>query len=113
MPGVESVVLPDSAMVESMNRNIERLSIVLGAIALVLVIISFVLINNTVHLAIYARRFTIHTMQLVGATNGFIRRPFVNDNMISGLLAGLVSSCLLGLSLIAAPGQGSGRLLRA
>ena len=110
MPGVESVVLPDSAMVESMNRNIERLSIVLGAIALVLVIISFVLINNTVHLAIYARRFTIHTMQLVGATNGFIRRPFVNDNMISGLLAGLVSSCLLGLSLIAAPGAGFGEI---
>ena len=53
-----------------MNRNIERFSIVLGVIALVMVIISFVLINNTVHLAIYARRFTIHTMQLVAPRAG-------------------------------------------
>ncbi len=102
--GLEGV--PDSAMVESMNRNIERFSIVLGVIALVMVIISFVLINNTVHLAIYARRFTIHTMQLVGATSGFIRSPFVKSNMLSGLLAGLVASAIMAVALVAAPGAG-------
>ncbi len=104
--GVAGVALPYSAMVESMNRNIERFSIVLGVIALVMVIISFVLINNTVHLAIYARRFTIHTMQLVGATSGFIRSPFVKSNMLSGLLAGLVASAIMAVALVAAPGAG-------
>jgi cell division transport system permease protein len=105
-PGVEAVALPDSAMVESMNRNIERFAVILGVIALVMIIISFVLINNTVHLAIYARRFTIHTMQLVGATNGFIRRPFVLNNMASGLIAGLVASAIIALALAAAPQAG-------
>ena len=105
-PGVEDIALPDAAMVDSMNRNIERFSIVLGAIALVMIIISFVLINNTVHLAIYARRFTIHTMQLVGATNGFIRKPFVLDNMLSGLIAGLVAAAILAVALTAAPSAG-------
>lgn len=106
MPGVADIALPDAAMVDSMNRNIERFSLILGAIAVVMLVISFVLINNTVHLAIYARRFTIHTMQLVGATNGFIRRPFVLDNMLSGLIAGLIAAAILAVALTAAPGAG-------
>lgn len=103
MPGVEEVAMPDSAMVESMNRNITTLSLVLGAIALVMLVISFVLINNTVHLAVYSRRFTIHTMQLVGATDGFIRRPFVLWNMLAGLLSGLLADALLAVGLVLAP----------
>ncbi len=106
LPGVEGIALPDSTLVEGMNRNIERFTMILGAIALVMIIISFVLINNTVHLAIYARRFTIHTMQLVGATNGFIRRPFVNNNMLSGFLAGCVAACLICAAISAAPQAG-------
>lgn len=106
LSGVADVVLPDAAMVDSMNRNIERFSLILGAIALVMIVISFVLINNTVHLAIYARRFTIHTMQLVGATNGFIRRPFVLNNMLSGFIAGLIASAIMAVALTAAPGAG-------
>lgn len=105
-PGVEDIAMPDSMMVESMNRNIENFAIMLGVIALVMVIISFVLINNTVHLAIYARRFTIHTMQLVGATNGFIRAPFVKSNMLAGLIAGLVASGIMAVALAAAPRAG-------
>lgn len=105
-PGVEGIALPDSNLVESMNRNIERFAMILGVIALVMIIISFVLINNTVHLAIYARRFTIHTMQLVGATNAFIRRPFVNNNMLSGFLAGCVAACLICGAITAAPQAG-------
>lgn len=106
MPGVESVALPDSTMVENMNRNIETFALVLGVIAVVMIIISFVLINNTVHLAVYARRFTIHTMQLVGATNGFIRRPFIINNMLSGLVSGLAASGIMAVALAAAPGGG-------
>lgn len=106
MSGVADIALPDAAMVDNMNRNIERFSIVLGAIALVMIIISFVLINNTVHLTIYSRRFTIHTMQLVGATNGFIRKPFVVNNMLSGFLAGLMASAVIAVALTAAPGAG-------
>jgi len=105
-PGVADVALPDSRMVENMNRNIERFCLILGSIALVMIIISFVLINNTVHLAIYARRFTIHTMQLVGATNGFIRRPFILNNMLSGLISGLIASGLIAVALAVAPQSG-------
>lgn len=108
IPGVEEVVLPDSEMVTNMNRNIEGVAIVLGVIAIAMIIISFVLINNTVHLAIYARRFTIHTMQLVGATNGFIRSPLVGSNMIAGLIAGLLSSAILAIGLVWAPRMGFG-----
>ena len=92
---VETVSMPDASMIEAMNSNIEGLSIVLGVIALALIVISFVLINNTVHLSIYSRRFTIHTMQLVGATDGFIRRPFILNNMFAGLLAGAIAVGLL------------------
>lgn len=106
LPGVAEVVMPDSEMVDAMNRNIQSLAIILGIVALVMVIISFVLINNTVHLSIYARRFTIHTMQLVGATDGFIKRPFIVNNMLAGLIAGLLASAILAIALGAAPHAG-------
>lgn len=104
--GVEGVALPDAAMVEGMNRNIEHFSLILGVIALVMIVISFVLINNTVHLAIYSRRFTIHTMQLVGATDGFILKPYILAGLMAGLVAGLLASALLALVLALAPGAG-------
>lgn len=106
IPGVDEVVMPDSEMVESMNQNIQSLAIILGIVALVMIIISFVLINNTVHLSIYARRFTIHTMQLVGATDSFIKRPFILNNLWSGLISGTLASGILAISLGAAPHAG-------
>ena len=106
LPGVEQVVLPDSQLVDSMNRNIQSLAIILGIVALVMIIISFVLINNTVHLTIYAKRFTIHTMQLVGATPAFIRRPFIINNMIAGLMAALIAAAIFAIALGAAPKAG-------
>lgn len=112
MPGVEAVASPQGENVEAMNDNISRLGLILGSIALVLLIISFVLINNTVHLTIYARRFTIHTMQLVGATNGFIRRPFVLRNLLAGVLSGIFASAFLVLALIFAPRAGFPELER-
>ena len=102
LDGVESVDAPDAAMVDAMNDNIGRLTVVLAVVAAVMLLISFVLINNTVHLSIYSRRFSIHTMQLVGATDGFIRRPVVVNNMLCGLIAGLLASTLIAVAFVAA-----------
>lgn len=105
---VESVALPEVDMVESMNHNIDALSIILGVVACVMLIISFVLINNMVRLTIYSRRFTIHTMQLVGATKGFISKPAILRNLYAGFIAGLITSGLMAISIVAAPaGLGS------
>lgn len=104
MPDVEGVAVPDKELVEDMNRNIETFAWTLGGVALVLVVISFVLINNTVHLTIYSRRFTIHTMQLVGAENSFIRRPLMLQNMLTGVISGLIASGILALALAGAAG---------
>ena len=106
IPGVAEVAVPDSEMVDAMNQNIQSLAIILGIVALVMIIISFILINNTVHLSIYARRFSIHTMQLVGATDSFIKKPFIVNNIISGLIAGVIASAILAISLAAAPHAG-------
>ncbi len=95
LPGVDDVVTPDPTTVRSMDNFFGHAFIVLGITALVMIIISFVLINNTVLLTIYSRRFTIHTMQLVGATNGFIRRPFITNNILSGLIAATVASAII------------------
>lgn len=106
LPGVEDVASPDTSMINSMNNNIERLAMVLGGIGLVLVIISFVLIHNTVHLSIHSRRFTIHTMQLVGATNGFIRGPFLLNNLLCGVISGVIASGLIALVIACSPQMG-------
>lgn len=101
--GVEEVATPDSEMIESMNHNIESMSIILGISALVMLIISYVLISNTVRLTIYSRRFTIHTMQLVGATEGFISRPVVVNNMLAGIISGVIAAGVMAIALAAAP----------
>lgn len=106
IPGVDEVAAPDSGMVTAMNENITALTTILGITALVLLIISFVLINNTVHLTVYARRFTIHTMRLVGATNRFIRMPVVLRNMLAGIVAGLLASAVIAVALATAPKAG-------
>lgn len=81
--------------VDAANRNISNVALVLFVIAVLLMLISFVLINNTVRLTVYSRRFLIHTMKLVGAKPGFIRRPFVVSNMLNGLIAAFVSMLFL------------------
>lgn len=106
IPGVESVDSPSTDMVESMNSNISAMTWVLAIVAGVLLVISFVLINNTVQLTVHSRRFTIHTMKLVGATNGFICRPVVLNNMTCGLIAGILASLLLITSMACAPMMG-------
>lgn len=98
-PLVSNVSAPDDSMVDNMQRNLTRITLILGVVALIMILISLVLITNTVHLAIYSKRFTIHTMQLVGATDGFVRRPIVWSNMLSGLIAGFLASGITALAL--------------
>ena len=82
-------------VVEQINSNVKSVVLVLGAVLMVLVLISFVLINNTIRLAVYSHRFIIHTMKLVGATASFIRRPFVLTNVLNGFIASLIAITLL------------------
>ena len=91
---VEEVVYQES-LVDALNANLRRISLVVGVVILLLLLISFALIGNTVRLNIYARRFTIHTMSLVGARRSFIARPFVAQAVVLGAVSGLIASGLL------------------
>ena len=93
-PLVEEIETRQS-LVESLTANLARISIVLGVFILLLLFISFVLINNTVRVNVYARRFTIHTMKQVGATRGFIRAPFLRAAVLQGLAASLLAVGML------------------
>lgn len=88
-------VLTESSMIAAVNSTLGRASWLLLAVAVALLVISIVLINNTVHLSVYSRRFVIHTMKLVGATGGFIRRPFIRAGAINGLISAIIASLLL------------------
>lgn len=85
--------------VASMNHNLARAGIALATFALVLLLAAVVLMHNTIRLAIYAQRFLIRSMDLVGATPAFIRRPFVWRGVVVGLLAGAIADSLLLLLL--------------
>lgn len=88
-------VLTETSMIAAVNSTLGRITWILLAIAGALLVISIVLINNTVHLAVYSRRFVIHTMKLVGATGAFIRRPFVIAGALNGLISAAIASVLL------------------
>jgi cell division transport system permease protein len=89
-PLVDEVVYQRS-LVDALNANLSRISLVLAVFIALLLFISFVLINNTVRLNVFARRFTIHTMKLVGATKSFIRAPFLVQSAFQGVFAAIVS----------------------
>ena len=89
-------------LLNSVNRNLGKISLVLLGFAVLLLLISFALINNTIRLAIYSKRFLIHTMKLVGASWSFIRRPFLIRNLWIGVFAALLADALLiGLAYLA------------
>lgn len=88
-------VLYQRDLIDAVNENIRNISLILLVLAVVLTFISFALINNTIRLAIYSKRFLIHTMKLVGASWGFIRRPFLRRNIWSGVLAALMANAIL------------------
>ena len=91
---VDEVVYQPS-LVDALNANLSRISVVLAVFIALLLFISFVLINNTVRLNVYARRFTIHTMRLVGATRSFIRWPFIVQAVFQGIFSAMVAIIML------------------
>lgn len=91
---VTDITYPQDLM-DSVNSNLNKINLVLLVLAVLLTCVSFSLINNTVRLGMYARRFTIHTMKLVGASWGFIRRPFLGNAVGTGLLAALLADGVL------------------
>ena len=88
-------VMYQKDLVESLNRNLHRASYFLLAVALLLVIISLSLINNTVRLSVFSHRFVIHTMKLVGAKWSFIRRPFLANGFTLGIISAIIADALL------------------
>lgn len=88
-------VLYRKELIDAVNENIRNISLVLLVLAVVLTFISFALINNMIRLAIYSKRFLIHTMKLVGASWSFIRGPFLRKNVWSGVLAGMLADAIL------------------
>ncbi len=82
-------------LIDSVNRNLKKISFFLLGLAALLTFISFALINNTIRLTIYSKRFLIHTMKLVGASWSFIRRPFLVRNLWVGIIAASMADALL------------------
>lgn len=93
--GIVDEVVYQQSLVEKLNTNLKRISVVLGVFIVLLLFISFVLINNTVRLNVFSRRFTIHTMKLVGATKSFIRAPFMVQAVFQGLFSALLATLML------------------
>lgn len=94
MPQVSDVKV-HSDMIDNVNATLRSVSLALVAIAIALLVVSFVLIFNTVRLSVYSKRFIINTMRLVGATPGFIRRPFLSESVVNGAVAGLIASLIV------------------
>lgn len=94
IPGVFEVSYMTD-LVDSINKNLLKISIVLGGFIMILIITVVMLINNTIRLALFSQRFLIRSMQLVGATRGFIRKPFLSRAFLFGMMAGAFASVIL------------------
>lgn len=93
-PLVDEVVYQQS-LVEALNANLSKISSVLAVFIVLLLFISFVLINNTVRLSVFDKRFVIHTMKMVGATRSFIRTPFLVQAFFQGIFAAIMAIIML------------------
>jgi len=95
---IKEVVYQES-LIDMVNKNVRIIGMIVLAFAVILLIIAVALINNTIRLAIYSQRFLIKSMQLIGATKNFIRKPFITYGIIHGLLGSLIAILLLILTL--------------
>lgn len=94
LPQVKEVIYQKD-LIDTINQNVRRISGILVGLSLLLFLISYALINNTVRLTIYAERFLINTMQLVGATGSFIRKPFLKRAIITGVISSILAMGIL------------------
>jgi cell division transport system permease protein len=94
VPGVFEVSYMTD-LVDSINKNLFKVSLIMGGFILILIVTVIMLINNTIRLALFSQRFLIRSMQLVGATRGFIRKPFLVRAFLFGVLAGILASAIL------------------
>lgn len=99
LPGIEHVSAPSIESIDDMQHNLNSVTLALAIFLGVLLIISILLLNNTIRLAIYSKRYLINTMKLVGATKWYIMRPFIGSALKQGISAGVVASILLLLSV--------------
>jgi cell division transport system permease protein len=97
-PEVKEVFYQKS-LIDLINKNLNRVSLVLLIFSAIMMFIAIVLINNTIRLAIYAKRFLIRSMQLVGATESFIRRPFLEKALANGILSSMIALALMAVLL--------------
>lgn len=104
MEGVRDVTW-QKEILDIVNSNIRKVSAVLLAMTVILALISFSLINNTIKLTIYSQRFILYSMKLVGAKWSFIRRPFVSSNLLIGVTAAILSCAAIWLGLKWATGR--------
>jgi cell division transport system permease protein len=98
--GVEEI-LYQQGMVESMDANLGRFKLLLVVFGAVLLLISLILLKNTIRMSVFSRRELIATMKLVGATKSFIKRPFVANSFWMGLAAGAIASLMFWGMLVA------------
>ncbi|EOR95584.1 Cell division protein FtsX [Arcticibacter svalbardensis MN12-7] len=98
-------VIYQKSLIDMVNQNLKVIGFVILAFAAILMIIAVALINNTIRLVIYSQRFLIKSMQLVGATKGFIRKPFIGYGLLHGFIGGLIAVILLLLTLYVAQQQ--------
>lgn len=82
-------------LMELTNNSLAKIGLVILGMAVILLFISFTLINNTIRLTVYSKRFLIHTMKLVGATDGFIRAPFIRSQIGTGICAAVIACMAL------------------
>ena len=94
MRGIFEVTYVES-LVDSINKNLAKLGLFLGGFTVILLVVVVILINNTIKLALFSQRFLIRSMQLVGATSSFIRKPFLLRAAAYGLVSGVIASGLL------------------
>ena len=95
---VKEIIYPKT-LTNTINDNINKIKIVLFAVSIILLLIAITLISHTIRLSVYSKRFTVRTMQLVGATEGFIMKPFLKTFMIQGLIAAIIALVFITMAL--------------
>lgn len=92
-------IIYQKTLTNTINDNINKIKIILFAVSIILLLIAITLISHTIRLSIYSKRFTVRTMQLVGATRGFVMKPFLKTFMLQGLIAAIIALAFITMAL--------------